>query len=218
MKALGDLFRDSVNLNMFLVLPSAAFLALAGNEIVSLIYRYGAFDSLAADNTTLALLHYSYGLVGFAAVRVTAPIYYALGDSRLPMRISVATVVINMALYYPMIKLLDFAGLAAATSIAGLLNFALLLYFLPSKNVPFNMGAFLLNLSRTAVAAGLSVFLARMIPFDMTIGGSPILGRVANLILLLIVAGAMYLLLCFVFRVRELTLIRERLFRRKPRS
>ena len=112
----GPLF--SLNLNMVVIIPSAVFLALMGRQVVDLIYQWGAFSEANAASTSLALLHYSYGLIGFAAVRVTVPVYYAFGDSRLPMKISIYSVLINMALYYPMIKLLDFAGLAAATSVA----------------------------------------------------------------------------------------------------
>ena len=41
------------------------------------------------------------------------------------MKISVVTVLLNLALYFPMIHLLGFAGLAAATSIAAFVNFGL---------------------------------------------------------------------------------------------
>src|SRR5574341_2132531 len=106
------------------------FLALLSHEITELTYQWGAFSELDTQNTALALRHYSYGLVGFAVVRVIVPFYYAFNDARLPMRISILTVVLNIILYIPFVTMLDFAGLAAATSVAGLINAVALYTFL----------------------------------------------------------------------------------------
>ncbi len=212
MKGLGNTFSQALGLNLFLILPSAAFLAMVGPDIVELIYRWGAFSKADTANTALALLHYSYGLIGFAAVRVTVPIYYALKDSALPAKLSVIAVVLNIALYFPLIKILDFAGLAAATSIAGLVNFGLLLYFLPSRRVPVAYGRLFLNVVRMALAAFLAVWAARFVPFDVSIGDSEILRRVLNLVFILVTSGLLYIVLCFVMRVREVSVLKSRLF------
>ncbi|HWR82655.1 MAG TPA: murein biosynthesis integral membrane protein MurJ, partial [Candidatus Deferrimicrobium sp.] len=86
---LSGAFAETINFNMFVVVPSAVFLTLMGPQIVDVIYRWGAFSQIDSGHTTLALRHYAYGLIGFAAVRVTVPFFYAFGDSRLPMRISI---------------------------------------------------------------------------------------------------------------------------------
>ena len=179
-------FRQAINLNFLVILPSAAFLALWGQDIIELIYQYGAFSRLDTENTALALLHYSYGLVGLAAVRVTVPFYYSLGDSRLPTKISVFAVCLNMALYYPLVQMLSFAGLAAATSIAGLSNFALLVWFLPTKGLPFKRRLLLLDAVRIALAAILGFVAARFWPVHLT----PELGTIPGRALDLAIAGA----------------------------
>jgi putative peptidoglycan lipid II flippase len=87
-EGLNRTFYETFNLNMFVVAPSAVCLAMLGRPIIELIYSWGAFTELHAANTTLALRHYAYGLIGFAAVRVTVPFFYAGGDSKRPMQIS----------------------------------------------------------------------------------------------------------------------------------
>ncbi len=200
-------FEDTLYSNLFVVIPSAVFLALMGHNVIELIYRWGAFSPLASERTSLALLHYSYGLIGFAAVRVTVPFYYAFNDSRLPMKISIFTVFVNLLLYYPMIQILDFAGLAAATSIAGIVNFGLLLYYLPSKGVPVSYLRLGLNTFRILVAALAAFIIARIIPFDFGVSGSSFLGRLLNLVVPFAVAAVLYLLFCAVLRVREVRLL-----------
>jgi putative peptidoglycan lipid II flippase len=186
-----------------------------GRDLVDVIYRWGAFSESDAANTALALLHYSYGLVGFAAVRVTVPIYYALKDSSLPMKISVASVVINMLLYYPLMTMLNFAGLAAATSIAGLVNFGLLLYYLPRKKVPVAYGSMFLSFVRIAVAATLAFWLATMLSVGAPAGWSEGVTRIWQFLVKLAAGGAIYLVLCAVLRVEEVRLLIRKLTGRR---
>ncbi|MBD3401249.1 murein biosynthesis integral membrane protein MurJ, partial [candidate division GN15 bacterium] len=165
MDKLARTFTEAINLNFLVIMPSAAFLAMWGTDLIELIFQYGAFSSLDTENTARALLHYSYGLLGLASVRVTVPFYYSLGDSRLPTKISVLAVLVNMGLYFVMVPLLGFAGLASATSLAGLLNFALLVYYLPTRGVPFRRRQVLLDAFRIGVAATLAVYISRLWPF-----------------------------------------------------
>jgi putative peptidoglycan lipid II flippase len=212
---LSRTFNQAINVNMFLVIPSAVILALLGDEIVTAIYRWGRFSEADAVNTALALRHYSYGLVGFAAVRVTVPFFYAFGDSRLPMKISVLSVTVNMLIYYPLIKVLDFAGLAAATSLAGLLNFGLLAYYLREKGFPIAYARIGLNLVRITLAALLAFYVAKLVPVSFA-GETGVVARLAALVVPLVAGTALYLALCFVFRVKEVDRVR-RLFSKQPR-
>ncbi|MEA3297446.1 MAG: lipid II flippase MurJ, partial [candidate division Zixibacteria bacterium] len=167
-------------------------------------------------NTSLALLHYSYGLIGFAAVRVTVPFFYAFGDSRLPMKISIVSVIINIVIYYPMIQILNFAGLAAATSTAGLVNFVLLLYYLPSKKIIINWGKLILNFARIVVASFLAVYAARLIPLGFGTGESLLVDRFLDLFVMFVCAALLYFLLCLIFRVKEVTALLRLIAGRKP--
>jgi len=216
MPALGDAYHRALNLNMFLIIPSAFYLAMLGYDLVALIYKWGAFGESAAQNTALTLLHYSYGLIGFAAVRVTAPIYYALNDSKLPMWISIGSVGLNIALYYPLVKMLDFAGLAAATSIAGLVNFGLLLFFLPRKEVPVDFAGLFLNFFRIAVAAGLAIFLASHLPQFFGAELSEGMRRTLTLGVKTLAVGVLYFVFCYVLRVREISILVNRMILRRP--
>ncbi len=207
MKEMANSFNQAISLNLVLILPSAAFLAIFARDIVSLIYQYGSFSDTDSSRTALALLHYSYGLIGFAAVRVTAPFYYAMGDSTQPTRFSLITVGANLLLYYPAIMMLDFAGLAAATSIAGLINFGLLLYFLPGKGIPVSRNHILLIALRIAVAAAIAFLMAAMIPVPSFLPDSGISGGISRLIISALSGALLFFLLCYIFRVKELSFL-----------
>ncbi|MGH8015857.1 MAG: murein biosynthesis integral membrane protein MurJ, partial [Candidatus Zixiibacteriota bacterium] len=200
---LNKTFYQAVNFNFFIVIPAAMFLALLSTEISRLIYQWGAFSELDTQNTALALRHYSYGLVGFAAVRVIVPFYYAFNDANLPMRISIITVVINILLYYPLVNLLDFAGLAAATSIAGLVNAIALFTFMPTKGIDTQSARVLLILFRICVASLLSIYVAKLVPSDLIVTDSTLINRVLSMAIIFAVASVAYLAFCIIFQVSE---------------
>lgn len=206
---LGRTFEEAIGANLFLVVPSAVFFAVMGREVIELIYQWGAFSTVSSERTALALMHYSYGLIGFAAVRVTVSFFYAFKDSRRPMKASMISVAVNLILYYPMVHLLDFAGLAAATSIAGLVNFILLLSWLPSLGIDVSMVRLGLKTLRILIAAVTAFYIAQIVPYQFSLDPTTLSGRILQVIVPLIVAGILYLLFCLILRVKELSLLKR---------
>jgi peptidoglycan biosynthesis protein MviN/MurJ (putative lipid II flippase) len=131
------------------------------------------------------------------------------------MKVSVLSVVLNMLLYFPMIKVLSFAGLASATSIASLVNFALLLYFLPRKGVPLAYGDLFLNFFRSALAAFFAVYISTVIPHDFGSGLSTPMARLMNVVIPMAITLLLYLAFCIIFRVKEISLLKRALLRKR---
>jgi putative peptidoglycan lipid II flippase len=91
---------SSLGLVFLLTIPSACGLVVLGRPIIAMIYERGAFTSTDTTMVTAALAAYSVGLVGYAAVKVLSPSFYALDDPRTPMLISIADIGINAAACY----------------------------------------------------------------------------------------------------------------------
>jgi putative peptidoglycan lipid II flippase len=81
---------------LFLTVPSTVGLALLGVPIVRLIYEHGKFSHHATIETARALSGYAIGLVAYAAIKVVAPAFYALGRTRVPLIASVSAVAANL--------------------------------------------------------------------------------------------------------------------------
>ncbi|HLG15551.1 MAG TPA: murein biosynthesis integral membrane protein MurJ [Blastocatellia bacterium] len=130
--ALGEIgeFRHtlagSIRLAFLLTIPSAAGLAILGRPIIALIYERGGFGAADTDRTAAALACYAIGLAGYAAVRILAPAFYALGDARTPMMISLLSIVTNFVMNWALVGILEERGLALSTSTVALMNFAIL--------------------------------------------------------------------------------------------
>jgi putative peptidoglycan lipid II flippase len=118
----------SLTMVFLLTVPSSVGLAVLGKSIIGAIYQGGRFQLYDTQQTALALSCYAIGLAGYAAVKVIAPAFYALGDARTPMLVSLASVVVNFCAAEFMIRVLGLghAALALSTSLVALFAFFVL--------------------------------------------------------------------------------------------
>jgi len=200
---LAKTFHEAFGLSMFLIVPSAVYLAGFGKDIIRLIYERGAFDASDTINTATALFFYSFGLIGFAGVRVAAPVYYALGDARRPMYYSVISVALNIVMNFAFIPLWGFGGLAAATSISGLANLFLLVKNMKAKINGLNYAFLGIHLLKTIVAALAALLLIKLLKIDSLIGLSNIWRKIIVISIQIAVMGFSYIFLLWIMKVDE---------------
>ncbi len=108
----------SLGLVFLLTIPSSVGLVLVGRSMIGAVYQGGKFDAYDTQQTGLALSCFAAGLTGYSALKVLSPAFYALRDSRTPMLVSLASVIVNYALARTMVDVfhLGHAGLAVSTS------------------------------------------------------------------------------------------------------
>ncbi|MEW6126022.1 MAG: murein biosynthesis integral membrane protein MurJ [Acidobacteriota bacterium] len=125
---------SSIRLVFVLTIPSAVGLIVLGRPIIALIYESAKFKASDTQHTAAALACYAIGLAGYSALKVIVPAFYALGDAKFPMRISLFSIVINYALNWSLVGVLQERGLALSTSAVALLNF-FVLYFVLQRRI-----------------------------------------------------------------------------------
>jgi putative peptidoglycan lipid II flippase len=126
-EALRGTLRRGLRMVLFLTIPSTVGLALLGVPIIRLIYQHGRFSPHATLETARALSGYAVGLVAYAAIKVVAPAFYALGRTRVPLIASVSAVAANLLWNLATFRSLGHVGLALGTSLAAIVNLAVLL-------------------------------------------------------------------------------------------
>ena len=115
-------FRDTLSRalisTLLLTIPSSVGLAILGDSMIGLVFERGRFTPFDTQQTALALSCYAAGLAGFSALKLLAPAFYALGDSRTPMFVSLASVAVNFIVATTLVSFvgLGHAGLALSTS------------------------------------------------------------------------------------------------------
>jgi putative peptidoglycan lipid II flippase len=132
-----DQFRRTIvhalSLVFVLCIPSAVGLAVLGRPIIALIFEHGRFTAFDTIQTGNALAAYAIGLAGYAAVKVLSPAFYAFGEARTPMLISLGSIGVNYAVNSLLVVRFGHVGLAVSTSCVALINFLLLAIFMRRK-------------------------------------------------------------------------------------
>jgi putative peptidoglycan lipid II flippase len=127
---------DGLRQIAFFIVPSSmAFLAL-GDVIAAVLYQTGEFKHSAATYVWGILAGSTVGLLASTLGRLYSSTYYALHDTRTPLRFAIIRVTLTIVLGYlfalPLPPLLGIdpkwgvAGLTASAGIAGWIEFALL--------------------------------------------------------------------------------------------
>ena len=129
---------ESVRLVFLLTVPAAMFLAVFARPVISLLFQHGRFLPADTAATGDALVMYCIGLPAFAAVGIFTRAFYALGDTRTPVRATFVAVGVNLVLNLMFVGPLAgwglaHRGLALATSVTSLANLGQLAWRLRAK-------------------------------------------------------------------------------------
>ena len=124
---LRDTIGSSLRIAACLTFPATAGLIVFREEIVRLLYERGSFLPSDTIKTSQVVLLYALALFAYSAVKILVPTFYALDDTRTPVRTSMFTVAVKIAVNFLFIAPLGFLGLALSTAVASWMNFFLLL-------------------------------------------------------------------------------------------
>jgi putative peptidoglycan lipid II flippase len=130
-----DIFLSSFNEILFLVVPCAVFLAVLRVPLVRLVFGAARFTWTSTVETSQVLSAFSLGVSFQALVYLLARAFYALQDTKTPVKISVLAIFLNIVLsfIFTLVFRWPIWGLALAYSIGLFLQTIALLYLLNKK-------------------------------------------------------------------------------------
>lgn len=171
-KALADTFSYSMKMILFITIPSMAGLIVLREPIVGLLFMRGAFDIESMKLTAYALFHYSVGLWAFSAVRILVSTFYALQDTKTPVKMATYSIAANIAFGILLMGPLGHGGLALATSLGSVINFCLLSSALHKRLGSFQWKNIVVSAIKTVICslimAGGLIFWQYRFPPDYT--------------------------------------------------
>ncbi|HDK27047.1 MAG TPA: murein biosynthesis integral membrane protein MurJ [Candidatus Atribacteria bacterium] len=146
-------FLFGLRMLIYITIPSAVGLVVLRRPLIRLIYEHGIFSRIATTMTANALLYYSIGLFAYASVKLITMVFYALKDTKTPVKIGIFIVFVNIILDLILVRYLAHSGLALATSIAAIINMIILLKVLQNKIGSAKSGGQTVFLLKTVVAS-----------------------------------------------------------------
>jgi putative peptidoglycan lipid II flippase len=111
---------------LFFVAPSALAFAAFGDHIVAILFQTGRFDATDTDLAAGVLAAYAVGLPAQASIKLFASGFYAVGDTRTPVKIAAVAVALSAGLAAAAMQVLGPAGIALGSAVAAYVNVGLL--------------------------------------------------------------------------------------------
>ncbi len=157
-RAFATTLSSALRLILFLSVPICAALVILARPIVTVLLQRGAFDVDSTELTAQALTFYALAVPAHSAIEIISRGFYAAGDTKTPVAVAVASMVLNLVLAIVLVGSLDVRGLGLALSIAATAEFVVLLWLLAKRVPGMAQGAGLWSaLIRLTVAGGVSI-------------------------------------------------------------
>jgi putative peptidoglycan lipid II flippase len=189
--------RQGVGSLIFVNSIAAVLLVVLAEPIVRLLFEHGdKFTAASTNRVSFALICLAPGLVAFSTVNVLARAFYALGDTRTPMKISLACLALNFALAAALVVPLKQGGLGIANTVTSICNVWLLLFALRKKLGKLEMESvkkILFPLFLAAIFAGLLAWQSWRL-WENGIGHGTIALKIGAVFVPAAIAGLVYLL------------------------
>jgi putative peptidoglycan lipid II flippase len=152
--------RQGILITGVAMLPLGALMMVLAKPIVSVVYERGRFDPDLTVLTASVLTAYAFGMFVYLSRDVLVRVFYALGDSTTPFRISLVNIGLN-ALFDYLLLPLGVPGLVLATVSVNILSVLALIFVLNRRlgGLPLlSWGLALLGLTGSSVVAGLAAW------------------------------------------------------------
>ncbi len=135
---------------------ASVLLIVLAEPIIRLLFEQGRFNEASTRRAAMALRFLAPGLLATSITGILSRAFYALDDTRTPMRVGVfclgTNVVVALFLAFPFQQ----AGLAAANALSAILNAALLLYAFGRKMPKFEARHLLPSVGRMLALAAMA--------------------------------------------------------------
>ncbi|MBA9039374.1 putative peptidoglycan lipid II flippase [Bacillus aryabhattai] len=123
---LVKLTQESLQMILLIVGPISVYLMLFSTDIIKLLFERGEFSHQATIATSGVFFYYSLGLIFIGIRDVVVRNFYALGDTKSPTIIIIASLFINIILSFVLVKIMGLNGLGLSSTLGILLSIMLL--------------------------------------------------------------------------------------------
>jgi putative peptidoglycan lipid II flippase len=204
-EGLKETYRYALRVVFFIILPASAGLAALALPLTSVLFQRGQFSHPMAVQTALTLMGFLAGLWAGAGVKQTVPVFYAMQDTRTPVKVAAVALLAYSVTALLLFQRLGTLGLALAVSASSLINFTLLVLILRRRLGLLGLRKVTVSVLKAGLAAACCGAGAWAVARagDWTLGGAA--AKNYALLLAAVLAGvAIYLALCKLLRIREL--------------
>lgn len=159
-RAFAETLRRSIRLAAFIGLPATAGLIWVARDLSAVVYQGGAVSPEGGARIARCLGMYALLVGTYSITHVLTRAFYAVGDTRLPTRVSIFTVVLSLGLSVGLMWPMRESGLALGSSVAAALQLGVLAaagHRRLTPGIALFDGATMASLARSACASAVMV-------------------------------------------------------------
>lgn len=204
----------SINTVVLIVIPISVGAIILATPIVKILFQRGEFDARATYMTSIALVFYSIGMIGFGLRDILGKVFYSLQDTKTPMINGAIAMGLNIILNILFVKFtnMQLAGLAFATSISALVTIILLFINLRIKIGPFGgkyvLTVFIKSMLSALLMAAITLFIYNNLSVIL---GSGTIKEIITLALSVGSGAIVYAACVILLKIKEVNLILDTL-------
>ncbi len=201
-----ETYSFTLRLMFFILIPALVGLIVLRVPICNLLYQRGEFDYAATVFTSQALLGYAVGLWAVGGIRITAPAFYSMQDTKTPVIIAFVAFIVNAVLGYVLGFTFGYkhTGLALASSISSIINFVLLFYLIERRVGNINIKSIIVLLVKlTAISGVMGVVIWRISKLTFWNESAFSLEKIGILAASIVIAAVIYFLLAKILKIEE---------------
>jgi putative peptidoglycan lipid II flippase len=129
-----EIIRKAMRITLYVIFPLTIAFIILSPDIITLVFQRGEFDEVLAHYTSVALMFYSIGMVGFGIQEICRKAFDSSDNAKIPMRIAWLTISTNIVLSIILSKVMGVGGIALAASFASLLGAVIQVIMLNKTN------------------------------------------------------------------------------------
>jgi putative peptidoglycan lipid II flippase len=202
-----------------MLLPISALTMAESRPLVRLFFAHTRLTPSDLDATAATLVFFSLGMFAWGAQSIVARGFYAARDTLTPAVLGTLLTLLNIPVYWLLVRRMQHLGLALASSI-GIVVYTMVLFAFLERRLPGYDGrpllAFFAKISALAAIMGLGAWQTTNL-LATSIGWTSIRGALAVLVLATLAGLAIGMILAWAFRVEELrSLLRKSRLTARP--
>ena len=155
MASFKNVLQKSLGIITILLFPVAVAIIILHGSVVTLVFERGAFDASSTALTSSALFFYAFGMAFYAYRDMLSKAFYSIQDTKTPTIITIAAIILNIALNIILSRYMQHNGLALASAIVAVLASAALLICLAKKIGGFGASKLFATAAKSAGASAL---------------------------------------------------------------
>jgi putative peptidoglycan lipid II flippase len=205
-KSLREVIHSSLKQVFFIVIPCSAGLIFLSTPINTLLFYYGRFTLDDAMRTANVSIMYCIAIFAFSGIKILTQVFYAIDRASTAVKISTASMFLNILFCVALMWKMDYLGLALATSLAGIIQYFLLYYFVEKYVGDIKTKELTIFSMKILIISALMGGCVMLLSNFLTAAWNPGMSRKMNAIIVLICMAAgtlIYAGLLFVFRIKE---------------